>query len=360
MLALPTVRPLRMAGGRRVVLGLLLVSVPALVACQGNRPDTGRDGGRGSAMPDAVAGQDATRDDAAIDEPATAPDLEAGTVSVWDAVVWRNKYLARRGQHGIIVGTVGSKFVPPAVPVVPGLGPITPGIAVGAGFGSAPGPSPIAAAGPSAAAAGSGSGSGSALAPTLPVAATGRSPDDLIWLIDDNAGNGALGIRVQFKGTPPVAGERVAVAGAWMLDSARQWYWKVDGVTLLPGAPLRDLKEPPSVPGMVVAAGPAPAGTRMVSLARDNDLIYFQVVGVPKHPGDGWKIADELGNPPVAILMLPGEQPSYGSLDLRTADERWNLRRGVTYWLRIGRIRRSTVASTPWTAIARTAPVRER
>lgn len=342
--------------------GPLLVSVLGFAGCQGNRPETGRDDGRGSAVLVPTAGQDSAIADAVVDEPATAPDLEAGTITVWDAVVWRNNYLARRGQHGVIVGKVGGKFVPPALPTVPGLGPVTPGIAVGLGSGSGSGSAPGAGFG-SGVAAGSGSGSGSSLplAPTLPVVPPPRTPADLVWLIDDSAGNGALGIRVQFIGAPPVAGERVAVGGAWMLDSARQWYWKVDSLTLLPGAPLSDIKEPPAQPGMVVTAGPAPSGARMVSFARDNDVIYFQVVGVPKHPGDGWKIADELGNPPVAVLMLPGEQPSYGSIDLRTPDERWTLRRGVTYWLRIGRIRKSTAASgtAPWTAIARTAPVRE-
>ena len=335
-----------------------LLSVFALAACQGNRPETGRDDGRGSAVLAPTVGQDAASADAAVDEPATAPDLEAGTITVWDAVVWRNNYLARRGQHGVIVGKVGGKFVPPMVPTVPGLGPVTPGIAVGAGSGSGSGGVIEAGSGfGSGVAAGSGSGAGSA----LPLAPPPRTPANLVWLIDDSAGNGALGIRVQFTGAPPVAGERVAVGGAWMLDSTRQWYWKVDSLTLLPGAPLSDIKEPPAQPGMVVTAGPAPSGARMVSFARDNDVIYFQVVGVPKHPGDGWKIADELGNPPVAVLMLPGEQPSYGSIDLRTPDERWTLRRGVTYWLRIGRIRRSTAISgtAPWTAIARTAPVRE-
>ncbi len=337
-------------------LGSLLLSVFALAACQGNRPETGRDDGRGSAGVAPLVGQDSATAAAVVDEPVTPPDLEAGTITVWDAVVWRTNYLARRGQHGVVVGKVAGKYMPPVVPTVPGLGPVTPGIAVGVGSGSGSGVVADAGSG-----FGSGVGVGSGSAVPMPLAPPPRTPADLVWLIDDSAGNGALGIRVQFIGVPPVAGERVAVGGAWMLDSARQWYWKVDSVTLLPGAPISDIKEPPAQPGMVVTAGPAPSGARMVSFARDNDVIYFQVVGVPKHPGDGWKIADELGNPPVAVLMLPGEQPSYGSIDLRTPDERWTLRRGVTYWLRIGRIRRSTSTSgtAPWTAIARTAPVRE-
>ncbi len=312
-----------------------------VAACQGNRSagDDSNNAGTGSgAAPPLVDAAALTLPDAG-DEPATANDLEAGTIAAWDAVVWRNRYLARRGQHGVIVGRVGAKFVPPPLPVVPS--PIAP--ASGAGFGSG------------VSAPGTGSGSGALAIATTP----SRTPSDLVWLIDDSAGHGSLGVRVQFASDPPVTGERVALGGAWMLDSAKQWYWKVDKVTLLPGIPASDIKEAPSAPGMIVAAGPAPSGARMASLARDNDAIYFQVVGMPKRPGDGWKIADELGNPPVGILMLPGEQPSYGSIDLRTPDERWVLRRGVTYWLRIGRLRKSNTPGAPWSATARTAPVRE-
>lgn len=314
-----------------------------VAACQGNHSagDDSKNAGTGSGSALAIVDAAVMPVPDAADEPATANELEAGTIAAWDAVVWRNRYLARRGQHGVIVGRVGAKFVPPAVPVAPG--PAAP--AGSAGFGS----------GVTAPGSGAGSGSGAAVAPPPPP----RTPSDLIWLIDDSAGHGSLGVRVQFASAPPVAGERVALGGAWMLDSAKQWYWKVDSVTLLPGIPASDIKEAPSAPGLIVTAGPAPSGARMASLARDNDAIYFQVVGMPKHPGDGWKIADELGNPPVGILMLPGEQPSYGSIDLRTPDERWVLRRGVTYWLRIGRLRKSNTPGSPWSATARTAPVRE-
>jgi hypothetical protein len=192
-----------------------------------------------------------------------------------------------------------------------------------------------------------------------------------VWLIDDTAGNGCLAVRVQFTGKPPTEKQRVAVGGAWMLDSAKQWYWKADRgatertlgsgadrVTNLPDAAAPDVKDAATAPGFTITAGPAPSGARTISQAKDNDVVYFQIVGAPKHAGDGWQIADELGNPPVAILMLPGEQLSYGSIDLRTADERWALRRGVTYWLRIGRIRKPS-ATAPWQITARTAPVRE-
>jgi hypothetical protein len=59
----------------------------------------------------------------------------------------------------------------------------------------------------------------------------------------------------------------------------------------------------------------------------------------------------------VALLNLPGERATYGGQDMRAADERWTLRRGVTYWVRIGRIRRHGV-DKPATINARTAPIR--
>ena len=53
----------------------------------------------------------------------------------------------------------------------------------------------------------------------------------------------------------------------------------------------------------------------------------------------------------------PGERPSYGGHDMRTADEKWKLKRGVDYWVRIGKIRRRDPDKLP-TINARTPPVR--
>ena len=56
-------------------------------------------------------------------------------------------------------------------------------------------------------------------------------------------------------------------------------------------------------------------------------------------------------------MNLPGERPSYGGQDMRAPDERWQLRRGQTYWVRIGKLRKRG-ADKPPLVNARTAPVR--
>ena len=60
------------------------------------------------------------------------------------------------------------------------------------------------------------------------------------WLVDDTEGNGALAIRVMLGKHGAKQGDRVALGGAWMLDDARHWYWKVDQLTPLPPAPPSD------------------------------------------------------------------------------------------------------------------------
>ena len=56
-------------------------------------------------------------------------------------------------------------------------------------------------------------------------------------------------------------------------------------------------------------------------------------------------------------MNLPGERPSYGGQDMRTPDERWQLKRGQTYWVRIGKLRKHG-PDKPVLVNARTAPVR--
>jgi hypothetical protein len=108
----------------------------------------------------------------------------------------------------------------------------------------------------------------------------------------------------------------------------------------------------------VASSGDLPQGARPISLAKENDQVYFQLVGpAPAIDGDGWPVADENGNPVYALLNLPGERPSYGAQDLRAPDERWQLRRGQTYALRIGHIHKHG-PDKPATINARTAPVR--
>jgi hypothetical protein len=267
---------------------------------------------------------------------------ELGAIPAWQAVVDRAQLLGRRGQHGVVYGRVGPVVLVPAPPPPPPPPP--------------PAPAPLGS--------GPGSSAGSALRPrTLAVAAPPAPtepslvPSPYVWLIDDTEGNGSLGIRIAL-GDRAHQGDRIAAGGAWQLDAERRWFWKPDAVQPLPPAAPSDLKDPPPpVPGHAIATGPLPSGARTASVARDNDAIYFQIVGPsPTSEGDGWQIADQLGSPTALVLNLPGERASYGGQDMRAPDERWQLRRAQTYWVRIGVLHKHT--GKPATVNARTAPVR--
>ena len=247
---------------------------------------------------------------------------DLGAISAWQSVIDRAQYLERRGQHGVVYGTLGTPIM------VLGPTPLPP-----------PADAGVAA---------------------KPIDA-GLVQSDYVWLIDDTEGNGALAIRVKL-GTHAdkiKQGDRVALGGAWVLDDARRWFWQVDTATPLPPAPLSDLKDPPSPPGHEILNGNLAPGSRTISAAKDGDAIYFMLTGPnqPVMPGEGWPVADELGNPVFALLNLPGERPSFGGQDFRTPDERWQLKRGQTYWVRIGKIRKPA-PDKPALINARTAPVR--
>jgi hypothetical protein len=291
----------------------LAITALLLAACQGH--DTGA--GTQPARKDAALAHstdDADNTDAppAADEPQEpAPDpgkliADLGAIPAWEAVVDRSDLLARRGQRGIAYGTLGA-------------------------------PIQIA----------------------DPASDGGLVSSPYTWLIDDTEGNGALAIRVALGKKTPKQGDRVALAGAWKLDDTNHYYWDVTELTPLPPAPPSDLKDPPSPPGHALQEGPLPPGAHTASVAKDNDIIYFQVTGrAPLVDGDGWPIADQLGNPVVALLNLPGERPSFGAQDFRTPDERWQLKRAVTYWVRIGKIRKNKDPEKPANINARTAPVK--
>ncbi len=297
-----------------------------LAACQGGDSAPAPSEKKAESRPNVPAKPPAP--DAPAAEPKDPID-ELGAIPAWDAVVDRAQYLARRNQHGVVYGVLGPPILMPAP--------------VPAGSGSA-------------------SGSGSAApAPARPVDA-GMIASPYTWLVDETEGNGALAIRVdlgkkqgQFK-----EGDRVALGGAWTLDDARHWYWKVDNAQALPAAPppkAGETKDTPSPPGHTIVTGDFPPGVKRISLGKEGDLVYFQVVGAPPPvDGDGWPVADELGNPVVALLVLPGERASYGAQDMRTPDERWQLRRGQTYWVRLGRYHKRGPDKPP-VYYARTAPV---
>jgi hypothetical protein len=300
----------------------------ALAACQGKGRDA--DPGSGSVIGSATVKADAAPpvgdaaalppEDAKKPEEPEAPDpgkviAELGAISAWQSVIDRAQLLVRRGQHGVVYGRVGPAVMVAAT--MPDPGPDA-GVKVDAGL----------------------------------VASA------YTWLVDDTEGNGTLGIRVKL-GDKAKEGDRVALDGAWDLDADRRWFWHVDAVQPIPPAAPSDLKEPIApVPTHTIASGDLPNGARTISLAKDGDAVYFMIVGpAPTTEGDGWQVADELGNPTFALLNLPGERASYGGQDMRQPDERWVLRRGQTYALRIGKLRKRGI-DKPILINARTAPVR--
>jgi len=283
-----------------------------LAACQGSSSD--QPSPKPATPEAAVVVPDAAEVvDAKIEEP-EPPDpgkviSDLGAIPAWQAVVDRAFLLARRGQHGVAFGRIG-----PAV-TIPG--------------------------------------EGLADAHPAPIATP------YVWLVDDTEGNGALGIRVLLGTHAAKETDRVALAGAWMLDDAKRWYWAVDNVTALPAAEPSDIKDPPiAIPSHEITGGGLPPGAHTITVAKDNDPVYFQIVGpAPVRDGEGWLVANELGDIPFARLVLPGERPSYGGQDMRADDERWHLKRATTYWVRIGKIRKLK-PDEPANINARTAPIK--
>ena len=314
-----------------VIRALVIVWLVAACQGQGTAPPTSGSGSASGSVPrrEDAGGGGRLEDAAAAREPDDArprpeePDVpdpgkliaELNAIPAWQAVVDRSQLLARRNQRGVVYGRIG-----PAIMM--------------------PGPVP-------------------ALDAGVPVDA-GLVASPYVWLVDDTEGNGTLGIRIKLGSAATAKeGDRVAIEGAWILDEDRRWYWGVDSVTPLPPPEPSDLKEPrPPAPSHVIANGDLAPGARTISVARDNDAVYFQIVGpAPLNEGDGWLVANELGDPPVALMNLPGERASYGGQDMRAPDERWQLRRGQTYWVRIGKLRKRA-ADKPALVNARTAPVR--
>lgn len=288
----------------------LVIATLALVACQAKEDAAAR------AKPqDAPALPPADAAEALVDAPPKLeeepPDPgrqidELGAIPAWQAVVDRGQYLARRRQHGVVFGTLGEVI-------------------------------------------------------TVAVPDAGVQPTPYTWLVDDTEGNGALAIKVDLgsRASSVKAGDRVALGGAWVLDENRTYYWKVDELQKLPAAAPSTAKDAPSPPGHEIREAPLPPGARTVSVARDNDIIYFMVIGRPPAvDGEGWPVGDALGTPVAALLNLPGERPSFGAQDFRTPDERWKLKRATVYWVRIGKVRRPNGPDKPAYLNAVTAPVK--
>ncbi|HVK78697.1 MAG TPA: hypothetical protein VM734_35600 [Kofleriaceae bacterium] len=279
-----------------------------LAACGDGNGDLGQartepGGARDATVEVAPTSRDA--DEGAVEPPpAPPPDDEvlaegapAGTIPAWQAVVDRDRYLARRGQKGTITGRLGAEAIAPGAKGV------------------------------------------------------------VRWLIDETEGNGALAVRVGITGPVPAEGTRLAARGAWALDDQRRWYWQVESLAPLDTPAPAPPVEPPAPPGHQIASGPPPRPYRPASKPQDGGVIVFGVIRAAPAPGAGWLIGDDSFSPPAATLLLPGERSSYGGHDLRQADEVWELKRGVLYWVRIERVRRRTPDALP-TIRAVTAPVK--
>ncbi|HEY4179910.1 MAG TPA: hypothetical protein VGM90_23875 [Kofleriaceae bacterium] len=305
--------------------------VALLVACQGKGRDTSGTASGSAPIPRDSAPVASDEPDAADvgsaaptkpEEP-DAPDPgkvidQLGAIPAWQAVIDRYQYVARRGQSGIVFGRVGGPVMQPA--------PLPADFKKGS---------------------------------DIPM-----EPAGYTWLVDDSEGNGALAIRVQLdaKKPPPTQGDRVAIRGAWELDAKNRWFWKSAGVETVPPAPTSDIKDAqPANPDHTIATGSLPAGAHTISVAKDGDLVYFQITGaMPVTEGDGWQVADAFGAPAVALLSLPGERPAYGGQEMRGDDEKWHLKRQKTYVVRIGKIRKRGNVNTggkPALITARTAPI---
>ncbi len=276
----------------RIALALAVALSAAAVACGNGKeaprartePNGARDGGADATAPAPSVGSGSATDPGggSDDDSATADSAEVpGAIPPWQAVVERDRYLARRRQSGVLVGRLAGEAIAPGARGV------------------------------------------------------------VRWLVDETDGNGALAVRVAFTGPVPTDGTRLAVRGAWMLDSQRRWYWAVESQTALKGpGPTAAATDPPAAPGMLVATAAPPTGYRVVSRPKDGAIVTFGVIKPPKRPGDGWLVGDNSFSAPVAVLTLPGERDSFGGHDLRQEDERWQLKRGTLYWVRVDKVRR--------------------
>lgn len=285
-------------GSRRGVEGRIALIALLAVACgepkreaQPAKTEPGggtgpRDSGGGAATATGADPVDTTDAAGGVDDPGDGAGTAAdslGSIPVWQAVVDRDRYLLRRNQQAVIAGRVGGEAIAPGARGV------------------------------------------------------------VRWLVDESEGAGALAVRIAIAGTkPPAEGDRIAVAGAWALDDQRRWYWQVASLSPIEDPAPTAPPDQPSAPGHVVGTGAPPTGWKPISKGKDGGVVTFGVIRAPTGEGDGWLVGDDSFGAPFAYLYLPGERPSYGGHDLRHADERWVLKRGVTYWVRIDRIRRRT------------------
>jgi hypothetical protein len=176
-----------------------------------------------------------------------------------------------------------------------------------------------------------------------------------LHLVDESVGMGTLAIPVELPTSIRlVAPARVLLWGAWHLDQAKHFVWRATRVETL--SPLSSTPE--FAPGLVPRDKEAPEAPLPVSeVTRKGGRIWFQVHEKQGRVGDGWLVSEGGEGPPVARILLPGEQDSYGDQSRVTDSERWKLKKGHFYWLEIGRFRPPTDGSLP-VFRARTPPFR--
>ncbi len=282
---------------------LLAVAVVAMVGCREREQPAADRAPAAPAAPSATNPEQELPADASVaDRPLVVTDLEIegseratlealGAERVWNAVVERERYLARRGDRGIVYGRAGGESDS------------------GTGSGSE-----------------SESGSG-----------TGHR-----WLIDDRKGDGSLALRTDLPDAV-APGDRVVVWGAWQVDDQRRWYWRADRIARLPAKPAHRRPDPYAAPApghRIATLAEVPAGAvPLAELTTSGGGLLFQVVRGPLRPSDGWAIADSSRDEAAAILRLPGEREAYGGQEMRSDDELWHLRFRVTYVVRVRRWR---------------------
>lgn len=132
--------------------------------------------------------------------------------------------------------------------------------------------------------------------------------------------------------------QRLVSWGAWQIDDQKRWYWKSERLAGLASDEKSLPQGTASIQGMQIVSIPEPpVDAQPVSQRATSGDILFQIHAVPARPTDGWEIADKTEDAPVALLLLPGEQAAYGDQDYRAPDEHWNLKPRVTYAVQVRR-----------------------
>lgn len=175
--------------------------------------------------------------------------------------------------------------------------------------------------------------------------------DDELRLVDETRGQGALSIPVALplEVSPPL---RLVLWGAWQVTEDRHWRWQARRMRRL----AESGQTPAYQPGLLAREAEPPENLVPASAAsRRGGAISFSVLERGSRAGDGWLIADEVRGRPVARLLLPGEEPTYGGQSSVTEAERWVLPRNLRFWIEIGRFRPAQEGRLP-TYDARSPP----